>query len=415
MKSRRISRAILALSLAFCALAAAADESPAAVSVEWIRVLSGEGEPATWRRGEPYPARPDGALFAPEAVLSYSPLRPGDAMDKSELAAKARLWERTLEVSGRFSKATVFVVELESDPSQRGIVVEAQALDVPIFGGGAAYGSMILPLVSGRRTSLSVAAGANKASAEYRDDSLGDLPLVLDGRLSYDNDLLDSLSFSGNRLSGGIGIGPRLSPLCSLIAGIRGGLPLGAAGGSSGYWAIFSDFDYARLWLFGVRGLALSLFAEASDFPSSAALKLESTARLDARLGPIAFTALAACGFSRGGLDERELFDLESGRFALSGPEGAGMKASRFEGARLDCGAQLIHFSLASWLTLSLGPSAFGEAIRADDSQELLAAVGGGLRMTLSLPVGLNIDLGYAAAQDGRGGFVFKVEASPLL
>ena len=258
MKSRRISRAILALSLAFSALAAAADESPAAVGVEWIRVLSGDGEPATWRRGEPYPARPDGAPLAPEAVLSYSPLRPGDAMGESELAAKAQLWERTLEVSGRFSKATVFVVELESDPSQRGIVVEAQALDAPIFGGGAAYGSMILPLVSGRRTSLSVAAGANKASAEYRDDSLGDLPLVLDGRLSYDNDLLDSLSFSGNRLSGGIGIGPRLSPLCSLIAGIRGGLPLGDDGGSSSYWAVFSDFDYARLWLFGVRGLALS-------------------------------------------------------------------------------------------------------------------------------------------------------------
>jgi hypothetical protein len=35
--------------------------------------------------------------------------------------------------------------------------------------------------------------------------------------------------------------------------------------------------------------------------------------------------------------------------------------------------------------------------------------------MTLSPPLGLNIDLGYAAAQDGRGGFVFKVEASPLL
>jgi hypothetical protein len=410
----RYGRVLCALALVLASLPALC-AAEGKVELVWIRLLSGEAEPAVWRAGEAYPERKAESAIAPSALLSYSPLKPGDALSETELAAKAELWERSLAESGRFSKASVFVVESEGDPGKRGVIVEAEPLDSPLFGGGAAYASMALPLLGGRRASLAMAAGANTASLAYRDDAFRELPLVLEASASYDNDLIESGSFSGNRLSGDFGIGPRLGPLCSLVAGIRGCLPFDEVQGSSPYLALDARLEYSRPMLFGLPWLGLAFSSIATDYPLSGALRLAARSRLSAKLGASELSCDSGLGLSTGSLDLRERFDLERGGFALKGPAGSSETARRIGLGRFDWCAPLFSLPLATWLTVSLGPFAFGEIAFVDDDTQARAAAGTGLRLMLGAPINLGLDLGYAFDQGGAGGIVFDLSSASFL
>src|SRR5208337_38877 len=160
------------------------------VEVAWVRILSGDAEPVIWKSGEGWPARPSGFPFAPSAVLSYATISPGDAMTEADLEERARTWERELDESGRFSRSSVMVAELGDGTDSRGIVVEVETGDTPLFGGGEAYVSAALPLLDGRRTTLGVQAGPNLGSIAFRDEVLEDMPLGFDSRLAYAKDLL---------------------------------------------------------------------------------------------------------------------------------------------------------------------------------------------------------------------------------
>jgi len=72
------------------------------------------------------------------------------------------------------------------DPDSRGLIVEAEAGAVPVFDGGAAYASMALPLAGGRRATVAMEGGANRASLAYRDEVFRDRPVVLEGRIIYE-------------------------------------------------------------------------------------------------------------------------------------------------------------------------------------------------------------------------------------
>ena len=409
---RRALIAIIALALVSATALRAEGRQ---VELAWIRILAGEAEPAVWRAGEEWPARAADAPFAPSAVLSYSALRPGDTLAETELVAKALSWERSLEASGRFSKAAVFVIELPDYPQKRGVIVEASPLDAPLFGGGSAYASMDLPLFGGRRTSLAMIAGANKDAVEYRDDAFRDLPLVLDSRLEYDNDLIDKDSFVGNRMTGSFGLGPRLGPLCSLVLSARGCVPFDSVQDSSAFIAIDADLEYERPSLFDLKGFDLSLSTTLSAYPGSSALRLEAQSSLTVPLGETNLECEAGAGLSSGALDSTEFFDLHGGPLFLLGPEGYDKEASEVELARLDYGAPILHAPIASWLEMSLGPFAFAELARSNTDSGLLAGAGGGLRLKLGSPVNLTMDFGYAIDQDNVSGFVLNAAALTYL
>lgn len=87
--------------------------SPAAWAseIDWLRILVDQADPLTWRSGESMPSRPKGFPLEPSAVFSYTTLAPGQELDDSELARRARGFERALLECGRFSRAAVYIVE----------------------------------------------------------------------------------------------------------------------------------------------------------------------------------------------------------------------------------------------------------------------------------------------------------------
>jgi hypothetical protein len=250
-----------------------------AAEVAWVRILSGDSPPIAWRRGGLWPARPAGFPFAPSAVLSYATLGPGDSMGEAELRTKVDRWARELEESRRFSHSSVLVAELDGEPGRFGVVVEAEPSYTPLFDGGAAYAQIDLSLFGGRRDSLAFQAGPNLASAAFRDEALGDGPIVLESSLAYANDLLDSGSFSGNRLEAALAMGPRLGPQSDFLLRVRACLsPDGGA--AAPLFAIEPTLELAGLSLLGLRRLDGSLSLRGDAYPGQASLRCDASSDL---------------------------------------------------------------------------------------------------------------------------------------
>lgn len=322
------------------------------------------------------------------------------------LRFKARDWERSLQESGRFSKATVFLTE-PNDEGKLGAIAEVEPLDLPVlFDGGAAYGEATFPLASGRRAALSLTAGVNKASIAYRDEVLRDHPLVLEAGAAYDNDLLENGRLEGNRLSTYFGLGPRLGPLGSVTVRARGLLPLDP--GAAGLLAVEGSLDLAGLGLFGAEGLDGFFNAVGSAYPGSTALRGVVSSELRLIEGDATLKAWAQAALASAGIDERERFDLDSGDFALEGPEGKGASESRLVLGRFELGYSLVRIPAASWFTLAAGPFAFAEAALGDSAFPFTGAALG-VRLAFGPPVGITADIGYAFGNDGSRGLVLSV------
>jgi hypothetical protein len=383
------------------------------VELVWVRILSGDCDAVVWRPGVAWPSRPDSFPFEPSAVLSFATVAPGDSLPEARLEAKARLWERSLAESGRFSRATVLVTEAADDPDSRGLIVEAEAGAVPVFDGGAAYASMALPLAGGRRATVAMEGGANRASLAYRDEVFRDRPVVLEGRIIYENDLIETGTFVNNRLSAGLGFGPRLGPLGDVLFRVRGKLPLD--NGAGVLLALDAELELTGLSFFGIEGLDGSLESLGSVYPGSTALRLEAESGLRLKLGAWAFACDAGLGLSSGALDSGELFRLDAGNLMLRGPEGWDRRTTGIRFARLDVRVAVLDCRLASWLSATLGPFAFAEAAKADDYQGQLEGIGGGLTMSFGSPVGVTVDLGYSLDASGEGALVFSASSKKSL
>jgi hypothetical protein len=390
------------------------------VELAWIRLIVGEAEPLVWREAGAWPARPADFPFAPSAVLSFASFEPGDRLSGLELEKKASRWERALEDSGYFSRAAVYVVEIEGEAEVRGVIAEVTLGTSPGFGGGSAYASIRLPLAGGQRSTLSAQAGANRVGLGYRSDTLGDARFVLSSGLSYDNDLLSKGGFVGNRISATAGIGPRLGPLADLLVQARCSLPLDEEAGTSILTAIDGVLECSEYSLFGLSDLDLSASAMVSAYPCSSGLRLMAASRLRQGLGPVGISLVSGLGLSWGALDSRELFPLGSGSLELLGPEGSRSPVADTAVARLEASFQGPRLRLASWLSALLGPFVFAEAglvgSRADTlfvaEGSSLAGAGGGFRLFLGSPVGLAIDLGYGFDRSLKGGLVFEVRSA---
>jgi hypothetical protein len=373
-----------------------------------VRVLAEGVDPVSWKPGAAWPERPADFPFAPSAVLSYATIVPGQAFGDEIISRRARAWERELLDSGRFSLARVYVVELEPDEENRcGIIVEAAPPDAPWFFGGAAYASITLPLLGGRRTILGIEAGANRAGIYYRDDALADRPLVLVSWLRYDNDLIETGAFSNNRAEAGLGLGPRLGNLGDVLARARCLVPLEEGGGSP-LIATDAVIELYLANLMGCEGLCLVASATGSAYPGHSALRLIAEPELSYERGPFNLECSLFYGRSFDSLDPREFFQLGSEGLGLRGPESQGEAEESAKSLRLEGDAAAVRWSFGSWLPASLGPFAFIEAAIADSSDPI-AAVGGGIRLRLGAPVGLWCDLGYAIGKDGAGCIVFNV------
>lgn len=392
-----------------------------AVQVAWVRILSGDSDSVTWRQGESWPARPDGFPFAPSAVLSYATLSPGDTMAEAELDERARTWARELDESRRFSRSSVLVAELDDGSDRRGVIVEAETGATPIFDGGPAYASAALPLLDDRRTTLTVEAGPNLGSVAYRDEALRDAALVMDASLGYANDLLETGSFSGNRLSGSIGLGPRIGPVSDVIFRARAGSPIGDdAGGYRPFVALEGALELGGFSLLGIERLDGSLIALGDAYPGSSAHRYEAASSLLYGFGPATLSFAAGAGLSAGALDPSELFDLRSGNVFLRGPEPHPDSVEEFAIGRVDVDYTPFRLPLASWFPLFVGPFAFCEAafvpIDVVAAPRLEGAAGAGLRLKLGPPVGVTVDLGYALSDRGVGALVISVFSfNPLL
>lgn len=405
---------------AFVLLLLASGLSAFCVEVAWVRILSGDAEPVVWTSGEPWPARPSGFPFAPSSVLSYATLSPGDSMTEAELERRTWTWGRELDKSGRFSRSSVLVADLGDGSDRRGIVVEAETGAVPVFGGGAAYASVALPLLDDRRTTLGIQGGPNLGSIAYRDEAFGDASLVLDGGIAYANDLLETGGFSGNRLSGSIGIGPRLGPVSDFIVRARAGTPLGDGAGEYGrFVAVEGALELGGFSLSGIEGLDGALIVLGDAYPGSASRKVEAESNLRLELGSATISLAAGAGIAYGALDPSELFDLRSGAVFLRGPEPYPDPVGEFSLARIDVDCTALKLPVTSWFPFSLGPFAFCEAafvaLDADASPSPSGAAGGGLRLKLGPPVGLTIDIGYAFDDRGVGALVVSVLSQNLL
>jgi hypothetical protein len=404
----RHSRALCFLCLLLATLPAAALE------VAWVRVLADEAEPLLWMPGTPWPGRPAGFSYAPSAVLSYASFFPGDDMSATELESRSRAWERSLEESGRFTRASVYIVEIDGSPDARGAIIEAASGATPCFDGGAAYASMTLPLVGGKRASLAMEAGANRAAVFYRDDAFCDLPIVLATGLRYDNDLLETGLFAGNRLSGSLGLGPRLGPLGDLLLRGRCAFPLDDSAGA--LVSVDVVLELSALSLFDLRGLDFSFSASGSAYPGTSALRFLAGSVLQLALGRWDLSCEAGLGLSAGELDSRELFAMDSGELELRGPEGDDRDVSDAAIIRLEGGLEALRWNFASWLSASLGPFAFAEAALVAptalldwaSAAETIGGLGGGLRLKLGSPIGLTVDLGYSVDRVGEGSLVFS-------
>jgi hypothetical protein len=337
-------------------------------------------------------------------VLSYATISPGDSMTDAELSERARVWGRELEESRRFSRSSVLVAELGEGSDLRGVIVEAEAGAPPLFDGGAAYASMALPFVDGRRATLTLKAGPNLGAASYRDEAAADLPLVLDAGLVYANDLIETGKISGNRLSASIGFGPRLGPLSDLLLRARAG---------TRFAALEAALELGGFSLLGIEGLDGTLIALGDSYPSPPAERLEALADLRFGLGRATASLAAAAGRSSAAVDSSERFDLRSGDAYLRGPELGPGSVAAFALGRADVDCSVMNIRLASWLPLSFGPFAFCEAVlvppEAGAVRLLAGAAGFGLRLKLGPPVGVTADVGYALSDRGRGALVITV------
>ena len=397
------------------------------VRVSWIRVLSGEAEPVAWKEGQPWPERPDGFPFSPSSVLSYATLHPGEVLTWDEVRLKASSWARELEESRRFSRSSVLVTALGGEPERCGVIVEAETGAVPLFDGGPDYGSIALPLLGDRRATLAFAAGANVGRIAYRDEAIGGKPWVLDSNASYSNDLLDSGDFSGNRLSGSIGVGPRLGPLSDILLRARAGAPLGdGSEDSKAFSALEVALELGGFSLLKVDKLDASLISLGDAYLGTSVFKLEVVSNLRYEFGPATLSLAAAAGSVSDHIDPGELFELRHGEPYLRGPESFPYSTSRFALSRIDADCKILGFPVLPWLRLSLGPFAFCEAVAAPiDAQPfrllgasapMEGAAGAGLRLRLGAPVGITMDIGYAMSDRGEEALVFDVfSINPLL
>ena len=389
-----------------------------AASLAWVRILAGNADPVLWTPGAAWPARPALFPFAPSAVLSYATVRPGDELADAELEARASRWERALAISGRFSVARVYVVELEGAGAdggpRRGLIVEAEPVDAPCFDGGAAYASVELPLFRASRESLLVAAGANRAELAYRDDTLGDAPFVLASSLRYDNDLLQTGRVTGNRLSGSLASGARLGSYGDLLGGCRIETPLAAPPEGGEPLLVAADLTLELVFpeLLGIRALDADLSTTGSAYPGSTALRLFSRSELWLDRDPFDLKAAASLGLSSGGLDGRDLFSPGVEGLDLMGRDGERNAAREAAALGVDCDLALMRWTFGSWLPATLGPFVAAQGAILDSSA--LASLGAGLRLRLGPPVSLWCDLGWALDREGEGALVFAVTARPI-
>jgi hypothetical protein len=382
------------------------------LELAWLRVLCGE-EAVTWRRLSAPPARPEGFPLDPAAVLSYTDLSPGDSLSEAELEARAATWDRALAESRRFSRSSVLVVEVGEEGSRRGLIAEVETGAVPIFGGGNAYAAATLPLVGGRRASLALEAGADRATVAYRDFGAWGLPLVLEAGLGYRNDLPTEGRFVGHRLAPAFGLGPRLGRFGALLLRARAELALG---GGAPYSALAAALELRGLDLVGVERFDGSLSLSVDSYPGSSALRYSAEARLELARGAATIALEAGAGLSSGPLDSRELFDLAAGSLAyLRGPEAGTEGLHSFALGRLELDLAAYRRRAATWLELAIGPFAFAELALAPlvgDSPGgaiALGGSGGGLRLRLGPPVGIIADLGYAFGSRASRGLVLSI------
>ncbi len=235
---------------------------------------------------------------------------------------------------------------------------------------------------------------------------------MLEAGAAYDNDLLETGKFDGNRLSALFGLGPRIGPLGSLTARVRGVLPLDA--GEAGLLAVEGSLDFARLALFGAEGLDGFLDAVGSAYLGSTALRGAVSSELRLIAGNAKLKVFALAGSPGPESTTRERFDLGSGDFALEGPEGEGACAPRLLLGRLEFGYPFVRLPAASWFELSTGPFAFAEAALGD-SVIPYSGCGLGVRLVFGPPVGITADIGYAFGGDGSRGLVLSVISDRLL
>jgi hypothetical protein len=393
-----------------------------AAEIAWMRLLLPDSAPLTWRVGQAAPARPEGFPLEPSAVFSYTALRPGLNLDDPELDVRARRFQRTLEECGRFTRAAVYVVQAGPEGESRGVVAEVEPRGVPGFSGGAVYAGLELPLVGGRRAALNINAGANQNGVSYRDDALFGLPAVFDASLMYANNLMESEPLSIHRLEARIGAGPRLGPLGSLTAGTRAVLYTRNGAPETPLLALDAAFSGTLLGI-GRPILDSSWKASASYYPQSGAVKASALGSFRAKSAPgsgpgtIGITLTGGAGWSSGGLEDCELFDLGQGALAIRGPDGEAARAERFVLGGAEADFQAIRVVSSGILRIDAGPFAFAEAARTESlgSRAVLFGAGGGIRLYFNPPVSVRMDLGFAAGLDGSGAFLFSVTSKALL
>ena len=249
-------------------------------------------------------------------------------------------------------------------------------------------------------------------SVSYRDEALGDRPFVLDAGLSYANDLLETGSFSGNRFSGFLGIGPRLGPQSDILLRARTGLPLDD-GDSKSFIALEAALELGTLSLFAIDGLDGFLVAQGDWYAGTSGLRLKACSSLLYAFGRASVSFVAGAGILSGPVEERERFDLRSEEGLLRGPGPYLESVGKFLLGRVDVDYSALKLSLASWFPTFIGPFAFCEAALApagaDASPQLSEAAGAGLRVRLGPPVGVTVDIGYALSDRGVGALVIYV------
>ncbi len=413
------------LFLALCYLCSL-PRSAGASEIAWMRILAAGAEPLTWRAGEPMPDRPGGFPLEPSAVFSYANLSPGRDMDDSELDRTARRFERALSECGRFARAAVYVLETGPGGLRRGVVAEVEPQTIPGFTGGPAYATLEIPLVAGRRAALGIAAGANRDGVSYRDDVFLGLPLVLEASLAYSNDRMEEGPASTHTVEVRAGAGPRLGPLADLVFRTRSRFRREEGHFDPPLWALDAVLAGTTLGL-GRPILDSRWKAEASFYPQSGEAKASVLASLRAgpgfggKPGAAGLTLRGAAGWSGGGLDGGELFDLQAGDLqagspSVRGPEGKDAQVPAFVLWGVEAECSILGFSLSSWLRLDAGPFVFAETAFTGSRGhgERLFGYGGGLRIYLNPPVNIRIDLGYAAGSRGPGVFILSVTSKPL-
>jgi hypothetical protein len=154
---------ICALSLCLFASMAMAETT----RVSAIRIIDAD-EVKDWRDGENLPKKTPGKT-APSVVLSFIDLKPGMAIDLSELRQRCAAAERRLLDSGYFYDARVSSLPSRKDPGASIVVIEVVEGFASRFGGGNAYAMYGQDNWRGEGRSYRIYGGYNLDGLEYTD------------------------------------------------------------------------------------------------------------------------------------------------------------------------------------------------------------------------------------------------------